>query len=283
MTLTDLVNRSRRPVPWSGDEKIPWHEPGFSERMLEEHLAQDHDMASRRAAIIERHVEWIHREVLGGRCGRLLDLGCGPGLYTSRLSKLGHECVGVDYSPASIAYAEERARREKLQCTYVLQDIRAADYGAGYALVMLLFGEFNTFSPADATKILGKAEAALDRDGILLLEPHTYDAVRQRGEATASWYSTRRGLFSSNPHLCLEESYWDAGKQASTTRYFVIDAATAAATSCSSSLQAYTDDAYRDILEGCGFRDLQFFPSLTGAADASRGNLMAIAARRGEA
>jgi len=282
MTLIDLVNSSGSPVPWSGEEKIPWSEPGFSRRMLEEHLSQDHDMASRRAAIIERHVEWMHREMLGGGRGRLLDLGCGPGLYTSRLSKLGHECVGVDYSPASIAYAEEQARRERLPCTYLLQDIRAADYGVGYALVMLLFGEFNTFSPTDARKILGKAEAALDRNGILLLEPHTYDAVRQRGEAAASWYSAERGLFSSSPHLCLEESYWDAGKQASTTRYFVIDAATAAVTSCSSSLQAYADDGYRDILEAGGFRDLQFFPSLTGVADASHAGLMAIAARRGE-
>ena len=43
------------------------------------------------------------------RGARVLDLGCGPGLYTTRLAKLGHTCVGIDFSPASIAYAKAEA------------------------------------------------------------------------------------------------------------------------------------------------------------------------------
>lgn len=33
-----------------------------------------------------------------GNPTRILDLGCGPGLYTSRLARLGHCCVGIDFS-----------------------------------------------------------------------------------------------------------------------------------------------------------------------------------------
>jgi predicted TPR repeat methyltransferase len=43
--------------------------------------------------------------VLQSEPQRILDLGCGPGLYTQRLASLGHTCVGIDISPASIAYA----------------------------------------------------------------------------------------------------------------------------------------------------------------------------------
>ena len=48
MKLPDLVGREPAPDPWTEGEKIPWHEPEFSRRMLEEHLSQHHDAASRR-------------------------------------------------------------------------------------------------------------------------------------------------------------------------------------------------------------------------------------------
>ncbi len=65
MNLLDLVNRPIPPAPWSEGEKIPWNEPAFSARMLREHLSQEHDAASRRAAIIDRQVDWIFNTPLG--------------------------------------------------------------------------------------------------------------------------------------------------------------------------------------------------------------------------
>jgi hypothetical protein len=38
MDLSNLIERTPVPVPWAEGEKIPWHEPGFSQRMLREHL-----------------------------------------------------------------------------------------------------------------------------------------------------------------------------------------------------------------------------------------------------
>ncbi len=111
MNLLDLVQRVPTPTPWSEGDNIPWNDPAFSMRMLREHLSQEHDAASRRTEKIETHIAWIHREWLPKRPSRILDLACGPGLYTSRLARLGHACIGIDYSPASIAYAEETAAR----------------------------------------------------------------------------------------------------------------------------------------------------------------------------
>jgi 2-polyprenyl-3-methyl-5-hydroxy-6-metoxy-1,4-benzoquinol methylase len=125
--LLDLVHRQPIPEPWAEGETIPWSDPHFSSRMLKEHLSQEHDGASRRFEVIDQHVGWIHHEVLSERPTRILDLGCGPGLYTSRLSRLGHECTGIDFSPASIAYARKQAEREVLRCTYLQEDIRTAD------------------------------------------------------------------------------------------------------------------------------------------------------------
>ena len=66
---------------------------------------EDSDAASRRFGKIDKHVRWIHAVLLAGRRTRVLDLACGPGLYTSRLARLGHECSGIDFAPAAIAHA----------------------------------------------------------------------------------------------------------------------------------------------------------------------------------
>jgi SAM-dependent methyltransferase len=264
MNLQDILHRSPDPQPWSEGDNIPWHEPGFSERMLSEHLTQEHDLASRRFMTIDRHVEWIHHHLLLARPTRILDLGCGPGLYASRLARLGHECVGIDYSPASIAYAVEQAESEGLFCTYVHEDMRTAEYGTGFGLVMLIFGELNVFCPADAQHILEKAQRALVGGGLLLVEPHTFAAVQSTGEGGRSWYSSRGGLFSPHPHLCLQESFWDAGSATATVRYFVVELTNGQVTRHAQSFQAYTDDEYRALLTESGFSAIGFGPSLTG-------------------
>ena len=281
MTLLDLVRRSDRPEPWTEGDNIPWHEPGFSARMLEEHLSQAHDMASRRAEKVESHVLWIHDELLSGRPSRVLDLGCGPGLYTSGLAGMGHECVGVDYSPASIAHARRTAEERGLRCTYVLEDVRSADFGSGFDLAMLIFGEFNVFSPADAADLVDKVRSALVPGGLLLLEPHTAAAVEAMGLQGRSWRSADAGLFSDRPHVWLTEGVWDPGTRTATVRYFIVDAASGDVTRYAQTLQAYADAEYRGVLTERGFEDIRFFSSLGGTeGEAREGELFGAVARR---
>lgn len=281
MKLADLANQPRPPVPWEEGDNIPWHEPEFSERMLREHLNQSHDAASRRSIKIEEHVSWIHQGLLLKHPTRILDIGCGPGLYTSRLSKLGHECVGIDYSPASIAYARNQAQEEKLPCKYLLDDVRSVDYGTDFGLVMMIFGEFNSFSSTNAKTILKKAYRALHESGILLLEPHTFDGVRDTGKpGDSTWYWTRKGLFSNRPHIYLKEKFWDADRRTSTTRYFIIDTATSDMLKYAQSAQAYTNEEYRSLVTEIGFKDIHLYPSLTGKEDESQKGLLALTAQK---
>ncbi len=258
MNLLDVVRRQPAPMPWAEGEKIPWHEPAFSARMLQEHLSQKHDAASRRAPTIDRHVEWIHHGILASRPARILDLGCGPGLYASRLARRGHTCVGIDFSPASIAYAGEQTLVEGSACEFIESDIRTADFGTGYDLVMFIFGELNVFRPDDARKILTKAHAALNEKGCLLLEVSTFDAVRKLGSQPWGWHSSESGLFSERPHLCLFESFWNAEQMVATERYFIIDAATSEVTRYAASTQAYTREQFENLLRECGFDHIEF-------------------------
>jgi SAM-dependent methyltransferase len=280
MHLADLLTRQLPPAPWAEGDNIPWHDPAFSARMLAEHLSQDHDAASRRAATIERQIAWLHRAVLGGRPTNVLDLGCGPGLYTSRLARLGHTCTGIDYGPASIAHARVEATAQGLACRYHHSDIRDADYGTGFGLVLLIFGEFNVFSRADASRILAKAHNALDPGGLLVMEPHTYDAVRRQGDPHTAWHTAARGLFSPTPHLVLREHFWDESARAATIRYFIVELADGSVTRYAQSMQAYDEDEYRDLLRDNGFAEIAHHPSLTGTPDPTQGDFIAIVARK---
>jgi SAM-dependent methyltransferase len=280
LKLVDIVRRQSVPEPWGEGEKIPWDDPNFSRRMLNEHLSQDHDLATRRFEVVDSHVEWIHDQVLKGNPTRILDLGCGPGLYTNRLARLGHRCVGIDFSPASIAYATDMAKEEGLECKYIHEDIRTADYGGGYGLVMLVFGEFNVFRPEEARKILEKAHRALVPNGLLLLEPHTLEAVVELGEKPPSWYSADKGLFSDEPHLCLKEGFWDAERNVAIERYYIVNALTAEVARHSASTQAYTDDQYRSVLIECGFSGVEFYPSMTGDSGGAGRELTVVLSRK---
>lgn len=278
MNLTDLVNRCSPPIPWEEGDNIPWNDPGFSRRMLQEHLSQEHDAASRRFSIIDRHVDWIHTTLLDCQPTSILDLCCGPGFYTQRLACLGHSCHGIDYSPASIEYAIHNASAERLAIKYNHQDIRQAQFPKGVGLVMLIYGEFNVFNPTDAAIILDKTWQALKPGGILLLEPHPYPLIKQLGQAPSSWYSSPGGLFSEYPHLVLQENFWEASSNTCTNRYYVLDAQTSHVTRFAQSMQAYQDEEYRALLSSHGFTDIKLCSGLTG--DNFPAELIAITTRK---
>ncbi len=275
MKLEQILNRTNPPIPWSEGDNIPWNDPDFSRRMLEEHLSQSHDAASRRYPIIDGQVGWIHSEVLRNAPARILDLGCGPGLYANRLASMGHHCTGIDFSPASVAYARETAAPT---ATFVEGDLRTTDFGDGYDLIMQIYGEFNVFAPAQALEILRRAAAALAPGGQLLLEVSTYAAVRAMANPRRYWYSAPSGLWSDRPHLCLQEFFWDETAQAATTRHLIVDAESGATQQWSCSYQAYTDEAYRSVLTQAGFTRVSLLDGLGGAPH-KEGFIVIIAAR----
>jgi len=251
--FTTLINRTTNPTGW---QKIPWHDPDFSRRMLAEHLDQTHDHATRRKTIVDQQVAWIQRKVLNNQPAKILDLGCGPGFYAGRLTALGHTCTGLDFSPASIDYAREHHPA----AAYRLGNILELDYGSDYDLVMMIFGEFNAFSPVDTACIVEKAYAALKPGGKLLLEVHPADFIYRIGHEPPTWYTAEKGLFSDQPYLCLTESTYETDH--AITYHYVYAADSGQMQQYVNMLQAYTDDEYRHLLGA--FKQTFCYPSLTG-------------------
>ena len=251
-TLHTIIERSTPPVPWAEGDNIPWDDPAFSERMLAEHLSQDHDLASRVVPTIDQQVSWIDDAVLQHRPSRILDLACGPGLYLNRLAERGHNGVGIDFAPASIGDARRHASTRRHDVEYAEGDIRETDFGSGFDLVMLLYGQINVFQRHQASEIVRRAVDALRPGGALIIEPQTYHHIEAVGSAGSSWTSHQAGLFSPAPHLLLEEAHWDNEKRSTTQRFYVVDANDGHVSAHAMTTEAYTAEEFEALLVDTG-------------------------------
>ncbi|MFG0450523.1 class I SAM-dependent methyltransferase [Shewanella sp. yb_14] len=236
------------------ESKIPWNDADFSQRMLENHLSQEHDWASRKLAVIERQVDWLYSQLAPG--AKVLDLGCGPGFYTQLLAKRGFCCTGVDFSPASIAYAQQQAQAAGLDIDYQLLDVRSYRPTKKFDFIMMTFGELNVFSAADAKSLLKDCANWLTPNGKLLVEVHSFDEVKRQGQAEPSWQRHSQGLFLDAPHLLLTEHAWDEALQTSSTLFWVIEE-NGKVTRFGSRMQAWQDEEYLQLLNECGFNKIQ--------------------------
>lgn len=237
---------------WERAYKIPWDDPDFSRRMLNEHLSQDHDMASRRSGWIDKQVAWTHEHLLSATPSRILDLGCGPGLYSHRLAELRHDCWGIDFGPASIDYAVRHCP-DGTVCEFILGDIRRVEFGGPYELAMVLYGELNVFSPAEALSILNKVWASLAPHGRLVVEVQSAPAVESVGRGEPTEQEFERGLFSDQPHRCRTENQWLPSEQVAIQTFTITETGSAQSQLYRSTTKAWSDDELGNLLTEAGF------------------------------
>ena len=54
---------------------------------------------------------------------RTIELGCGAGNYAVWLAQQGFDVTGIDISPSAIELAQENARSQGVQCTFLVADV----------------------------------------------------------------------------------------------------------------------------------------------------------------
>lgn len=54
---------------------------------------------------------------------RILDVGCGSGLYSMRLAEMGYEVIGIDISNEMLIKAKEKAEKRNLKITFLNMDV----------------------------------------------------------------------------------------------------------------------------------------------------------------
>ncbi|MFF8644369.1 class I SAM-dependent methyltransferase [Streptomyces sp. NPDC015345] len=102
---------------------------------------------------------------------RVLDLCCGPGVFTVPLADRGCDVTGVDLSPAMLDRARKRSAGTGAQVRYVQADAREYEAPGAFDVVLSMFTSFGYFEdPADNARVLRTMHSCLAPGGTLVLD-----------------------------------------------------------------------------------------------------------------
>lgn len=260
--IDQLAQLSQKPAPFTPGEPLFWADPHISTQMLTTHLDPETDLASRKTETITSSVAWIIKTLELQTGDSVLDLGCGPGLYTAKLAERGLSVSGVDISPRSIAYAQSFATEHGLAIDYRCQDyLELADVNR-YDVALLIFGDYCTFSPEDRCQLLSKIYRALRPRGRFVLDVSTRQH-REKYGAKNAWYASGGGFWRPGPHLVLEQGFDYPQEKIWLDQYIIIEES-GAMTVYRNWFQDYDRESIALELTSCGFEVQGLWGDLTG-------------------
>lgn len=188
--------------------------------MLAAHLDPSTPAASAPPDVIDARVEWI-AERLGLRPGdSLVDLGCGPGLYTERFARHGLEVTGIDISSTSIEYA----RSNEPQAVYRCEDYLTMTDAEAFDAATLIYGDYCTFGHTDRARLLHNVHRSLKTDGWFVLDVSTEKHHISDNCGDGWWVSPGRGFWKPGPHLVLSRHFQYPEESLALDQYAIVEA-----------------------------------------------------------
>lgn len=200
MNFKKLTEISKKPALYEPGDDMMWTDPYVSKQLLKIHLDPELDSATRKPESIRRTLSFIK-----GYCKNsgmhILDLGCGPGLYTEKLAKDGHHVTGMDISENSIEYARSRARKNNLQIEYICQNYLELDVLNRYDLVIMIFTDFGVLLPGDREALLSKIYNALIPGGIFIFDVLNDKNLDDKFPEEQAWTVKEGGFWRKDKYL----------------------------------------------------------------------------------
>lgn len=200
-----------------------WTDDHTSRQMLTYHLDGNVDLSSRRASFIDKSVSWMTDRFGLCRSSRIIDFGCGPGLYTSRFAALGAEVTGVDFSPRSIAYAREHAMRDSLPVTYIEANYLEFQPSGPFDLITMIMCDFCALAPAQRAAMLKRFRNALSREGRIVLDVFSLKAYESKQEGSIYEKNQLNGFWSADSYFGFVSSFKYDDDKVGLDKYTIVE------------------------------------------------------------
>ena len=206
MIIKQIIKYAKKPELYTPGTAIMWTNKHISEQLLEVHLNEEIDLASRKKSTIEKTTDWILSKVEKHPL-HILDLGCGPGLYAELLAEKGHYVTGIDFSQNSIDYAREHARKKQRSINYLNKNYLQLDLDENqFELIILIYTDFCVLQPAERKQLLCNIKKWLKPGGKFIFDVNS-DKELDKKITPKNWEATEKGFWRELPYLVLSESY----------------------------------------------------------------------------
>ncbi len=220
-----LEEINRRPNPFEVYTALDlWNDEHTSERMLAFHLNEAIDVSSRKAAFIDRSVEWIVRRFQVNEFTKIADFGCGPGLYANRLAREKAIVTGIDFSERSIRHGKEAAQKEGLKINYVNRNYLDFTTEDRFDLIIMIMCDFCALSPSQRKNLLRKFHALLQPEGKVLLDVYSITAFNSREETATYSMNLLDGFWSPEKYYGFLNTFKYSEEKIVLDKYTIVEA-----------------------------------------------------------
>lgn len=207
MKFENIATITEKPRLYEKGSSFMWADPYISKQLLKAQLNPDIDLASRKKTTIEKTAHWVLENWKSNKKLAVLDLGCGPGLYTEIFARAGHQVTGIDISKTAIDYAIESATTKELHVVYQHASYLDADLGQEkYDLIVLIYTDLGALIPAERAKLLVKIFQALRKGGLFIFDVLNDNTFEEK-LSPKTWEASKTGFWKDIPHLALSESF----------------------------------------------------------------------------
>ncbi|MBP1927173.1 SAM-dependent methyltransferase [Sedimentibacter acidaminivorans] len=238
-----------------------WDDENISKYMLDAHLNPNIEAASRQLDFIKKSVEWIRSMFKKTSGKKLLDLGCGPGIYAELFAQLGFQVTGIDFSKRSIEYANRNAYLNEKNIDYIYENYLDIEYRNEFDLITLIYCDFGVLSPNERKVLLNRIMNALKQDGILILDGFTKNQLSDVPEKQDLYY-TDAGFWCSKPHVCIQRNYHYIETENYLEQYVIITEDNCDCYNIWNKL--FTMKSLSDEIKSAGFEKTTFYDDVCG-------------------
>jgi len=260
----------RRPKPFEIDTaRELWNDPYISQKMLEAHLNDENDIASKNKEIRENSIDWLCSRFQMSSSIAVCDLGCGPGLYALRFAERGAQVTGVDFSERSIHYARAVAHEKEVCIDYVMQDYLQFSTDKKFDLIVMICYDFSALSPLQIKVLFSRLRKFLKSDGFFVFDVYSTRMVSCKKESVACSYSETFSkedfwahFWSDRPHYLFSNSFVYEKEAVLLDKYTIIEEARTR--EIFNWLQCYSLSSLQEVCYEHGCCVVEYYSDLAG-------------------
>ena len=274
-----LEKMARRPEPFEVMTTAQlWTDDHVSGKMLEYHLDESVDVSSRNLEFVESSARWLISRFGLGPGRSVCDLGCGPGLYTTRLARTGARVTGVDFSRRSLDHARKTALGEGLKIEYVHQDYLEFRTERRFDLITLIFCDYCALSPVQRRGLAAGMRELLRPGGAVVLDYFTPEFYKAAPETAAYEHLPSGGFWSAGPHHVFRYSHKYGAEKLTLDKFVIVEPERTR--EIYNWLQCFTPGAIGEEFRAAGFGSVEHLADVAGGRPKPNPTEAALAAWR---